>query len=104
MIASKGRYKIIKINRISVALESEMKKHVINTYVKTQKPIMWRKFFKKIAENRVYVYNNCNIPYKQFHRYCVDWYTYNVIKSNTMTNDDYNFLNNFNNQNGIYML
>ena len=29
---------------------------------------------------------------------------YNVIKSNTVKNDDYSFLNNINNQNGIFLM
>ena len=54
IIASKGVYIYIflKINRINVILESELKKHVMNTFLKMQIPTMWRKFFKNIAENR----------------------------------------------------
>ena len=89
IIASIGRYKINKINKISVVLESEIKKHVINTYSKMQIPMMWRNFFKNIAENRAYVYKYCKNPNKKFHRYRVDWYMYNVTKSNTVTNNDY---------------
>ena len=99
IIASKGVYKFLKINRKKVILESDFKKHVINTLLKMQKPIMWRKFFKNIAENRDYIYNYCNKRSYRFNRYCVDWYMYNVIKNNTVTNDDYAFLNNFDNQN-----
>ena len=64
--------------------------------------MMWRNFFENNAENRDYVYNYCNNPYKQFHRFCVDCYMYNVVKSNTATNDDYNFLHSFNNQNEFF--
>ena len=83
IIASKGKYKINKINKISIILESEIKKHVINTYWKMQIPMMWRNFFKNIFQSRHYVYNNCNSPYKKFDRYCVVWYMYNLIKNNT---------------------
>ena len=57
IIASKGVYIFPKINRTNVILESELKKHVINTFLKIQIPIMWRNFFKNIAENRDYRYN-----------------------------------------------
>ena len=58
IIASKERYRYNKINISTIVLESELKKHVINTFLKMQIPIMWRKFFKDIAENRdnIYIY------------------------------------------------
>ena len=56
IVASKENYKINRINRMSIVLESVIKKHVINTYFKMQTPMMWRKFFKHIAEKRDYVY------------------------------------------------
>ena len=90
---------------MSIIGESKIEKHVINTYLKMKIPIMWRKFFKNIAENKDYIHNHCNNFFERFNRYCVDWYMYNVIKNVTVTNDDYVFLNNFNNQNiGFYML
>ena len=54
-IASKGKYKINNINEMRVILESATKKHVTSTYIKMQKPLMWRKFFINIADNRDYV-------------------------------------------------
>ena len=75
-IASKGRKKIITINKISIILESELKKYVIETYMKIGIPMIWRKFFKKIAENRDYIYNYCaNNQHKKFNGYCIEWYT-----------------------------
>ena len=83
VVGSKGRYKNNKINSFSVVLESKMKKHVINTYLKKQIPMMSRKFFKNFAENEDYVDIYRNNPYKKFNRFFVDWYMCNVIKSNT---------------------
>ena len=80
IIATKRIYKIIKINKVSIILESEAEKHVINIYLKMKTPIMWRNFLKNFAENRDYIYNYCSNPYRKFHRYCVDWYMYNRIK------------------------
>ena len=55
IVATKGKYEKNKINRMSVVLESVIKKDVTNTYLKVQIPMMWRKFFKKFAEIRNYV-------------------------------------------------
>ena len=60
--------------------------------------MMWRKFFENIAENRDYVYKYCKNSYRNFDRYCVDWYMYKVVKNNTVTDDDYKMVNNSNNQ------
>ena len=49
-IASKGRYKTNKINKVIIILESEAKNHVINNYLKMKIPILWRKFFKKLLK------------------------------------------------------
>ena len=98
-VASKGRYKITKINNLSIIIESRIEKHVINTYLKMKIPTMWIKFFKNFAENKDYKYDHCNNRFERFNRYCVDWYMYNVIKNGTVTNDVYVFLNNFSNQN-----
>ena len=61
-----------------------------------QVSMMWRNFFENFAENRDYIYNYSNNPYNNFHRYCVEWYMYNIVKNKTVTDDDYNILNNFN--------
>ena len=73
IMASKGRFRMNKTTKVSIILESEVKKHVINTYLKTKIPTMWRKFFENIAKNRDYIYNYCNNPYRKFHRHCVYW-------------------------------
>ena len=64
IIASKGRYKIDKISEVSITIEYVINKHVIETNMKTQIPMMKRKFFKKNAENRDCIYNYCKNPYK----------------------------------------
>ena len=73
IVASKGRYKIIKRNKLSIIIESVIEKHVINTYLKMPIPIMWKKISEKIAENRNYLYNHCNNRFYKFNRYCVLW-------------------------------
>ena len=40
-------------------------------------PLLWRKLFLNIANNRDYVYNYCNRPFNKFHRHCREWYLYN---------------------------
>ena len=104
IVASKGKYKIIKINKMSAVLESAIEKHVKNTYLKMRIPMMWRKLFKNIAENRDYIYNYCKNPYNKFHRYCFEWYMYNKVKNKTLTDDDYNMLKNFNNGSIVFYM
>ena len=57
IIASKERNKINGVNKISIILESELKNNVIETYLKMKILMMWRNFFKNIAETGDYVYN-----------------------------------------------
>ena len=59
-IASNGRYKMNRVNKLIVTLEGEINKFVINIYLKLKIPIFCRKFFKHIANNRDYIYNFCN--------------------------------------------
>ena len=40
------------VNKLIVIIEGERNNFVINTYLKTKKPIFWRKFFMHIANNR----------------------------------------------------
>ena len=72
IVASKRNMKKIKTIRMSVVLENANENHVTNTYLKMQIPMMWRKFFKNIAENRYYVYKCCNNPSNNFHRHCFE--------------------------------
>ena len=37
-------------------------------------PILWRKFFLIIANNRDCVYNFCDNPHSRFDRHCREWY------------------------------
>ena len=39
-------------------------------------PILWTKFFLKLANNRDYVYNLCKRPFNDLHRHCREWYLY----------------------------
>ena len=46
-------------------------------------PMGWRRFFLILSNNTQYINNFCNNPYNKFHRYCHEWYLYNLIKNNT---------------------
>ena len=57
-------------------------------------PVLWKRFFLKIANNREYKVNLCNNPFSRFHRHCREWYMYNLLKNNTDGGDDINkFMN-----------
>ena len=44
----------------------------------------WRKFFLNIANNVEFINNYFYNPYKKFHRFCHEWYLYNLMKNNTV--------------------
>ena len=46
-------YKINRIKKIILFLESELKKDVIETYMKMGIPMMWRKFFENIVVEKI---------------------------------------------------
>ena len=59
-------------------MEGSISKNVMNTYMNCNNiKRLWRVFFSKNANNRVYVYNFCNRPYTDFHRHCREWSLYN---------------------------
>ena len=60
-------------------------------------PLLWRKFFLNIANNRDYVYKYCNRPLNDFHRHCREWY----LNNNTVE-DDIRMLNDEMNIYGAY--
>ena len=98
IIATQGRYEYIKANKLIILIEGSISRNVTKTYKKCNNNIsrLWRIFFTKIANNSDYVYNYCNGPHNSFQRHCVKWYIYNSVKNNSVTDDDYNFVNNFN--------
>ena len=62
-IASKGRFEKHKIKKLIFTAEGSIEKQIINTYLKMNIPMMWRKFFISIASNRDYKNNFCNNPF-----------------------------------------
>ena len=40
-------------------------------------PLLWRKFFLNIFNNRDYIINYCNRPFSRFDRNRREWYIYN---------------------------
>jgi len=76
-IASKNRYVVHRINRVIMIIEKDIKKFVINTYMKMCIPIMWRKFFINISKNAEFLDNYCNNKQSKFHRAYRQWYLYN---------------------------
>ena len=56
----------------------------MNTHLRMKIPMGWRRFFLNIAKNTQYITNYCNNSYNRFHRYCHEWYLYNLLKNNTI--------------------
>ena len=71
IIASQGRYELIGSNKLSILIEGNIYKNVINNYMKFNNiPVLWKKFFLKITNNRDYVNNFCNRPLNRFDQHC----------------------------------
>ena len=97
VIASRGKHGLVKPNKLIILIEGNIYKNVINTYLKCKIPILWRKFFLKIANNKDYVYYFCNNRYNSFHQHCREWYFYILMKNNNEMVYDNNYDNDFNN-------
>ena len=70
-----------KINKLSILIEGQIYKYVINTYMKCNIiRILWRKFFLNIANSRDHVNNYCNRQLNHFDKHCREWYFQNLIK------------------------
>ena len=46
-LASKGRFEMLKLNKFVITIEGSIEKHITNTYLKMNTPMMWRNFFFK---------------------------------------------------------
>ena len=78
ILASQARYDYIKIIKLIILIEGSFSKIVFNTYMKCNNiPLLWRKFFLNIANNRVYVFEYCNRTFRNFRRHCREWCLYN---------------------------
>ena len=61
IIASNGRFEYIEMNNFIIFLEGDIKKIVIRTHMKCNKiPLLWRKFFLNIVNNRDHIINYCS--------------------------------------------
>ena len=56
IVASNKRYEYMQINSFRISIKREIRKNVISFYMKCfNLPLMWRKFFTNIGNNRDYV-------------------------------------------------
>ena len=66
-----------------ISIKGEIRKNVISTYIKCYNlPLLWRKFFTNIANNRDYIIYHCNRPLQNIDRLIREWYL------NETPNDD----------------
>ena len=71
-----GRYDYIEINKFITLIEGDIKKKVESTYMKCGNiPLLWRKFFMNIVNNRDYIIKYCNRRFNKFDRLCREWYS-----------------------------
>ena len=72
-------------------MEDRIVKNLIITFMKCNEiPLLWRKFFLNIANNRDYINSLCKRPYSRFDQNCREWYLYNLTKTNTEISSDNN--------------
>ena len=75
IVASNKRYEYMQINNFMISIKGEIEKDVISTYIKCYNiPMLWRKFFLNIANNREYIINYCNRPLHKSDRLLREWY------------------------------
>ena len=87
-IASKGRYEIQKTNKFFITIERSIEKHINNTFLKMNIPMIRKNYFINIGSNRDYIYNFCKNPFEKLQKHCCEWYQYNLIKINTAFYED----------------
>ena len=80
-IASKNRFAVNKVIKLTIIIEKEINKFDINTLLKMRIPMMWRKFFFNIANNEEFITNNCIYSHRNFYRFYRDWYLYNLMRN-----------------------
>ena len=73
-IASKNRFAVNKVIKLTIIIEKEINKFVINTYLKMHIPMMWRKFFNNIANNVKFINIYCKHSHRKFQHFYQDWY------------------------------
>ena len=96
IIASNGRYEYIEINNFIILTEGDIENKVIRTSMKCGKlPLLWRKFFLNVANNRDYIINYCNRPFNKFDSICSEWYLSHNSDDNEIGVLDDNLNNNY---------
>ena len=74
--ASNGSYEYIEIYNFIILLDGDIKKNVIITYKKcNNNPLLWRKFFLNIVNNRDQIFNYCNRLFNKFDKLCPEWFS-----------------------------
>ena len=96
IIASNGRYEYRQINNFMISIKGEIRKNVISTYMKCyiyKLPLLWRKFFMNIGNDRDYTFNHCKTPLHKFDRLLREWYLNKNPDDNEMRILDDNLTN-----------
>ena len=74
ILASNKRYEFMQISNFMISIKGENEKDIISTYMKCFNiPMLWRKFFLNIANNRNYIFDYCNRPLHKFDRLLREW-------------------------------
>ena len=75
IVASSERYEYMEVISFIILIGGDVKKNVISTYMKCGRiPLLWRKFFLNVANDRDHLIKYCNRPFNKFDRHCREWY------------------------------
>ena len=69
IVASNDRYEYIETKKIVNLIGGDIRKNVISAYI----PLLWRKFFLNIANNRDDIIKYRRRPFIKFDRLCREW-------------------------------
>jgi len=84
-IASKNRFVVNRIIKLTIIIEKDIKKFLINTYLKTKLLMCVRRFFFNIANNAEFLDIYCDDTNNKLHRAYRQWYLYNRNRSSIIT-------------------
>ena len=72
-VARERSFRFLHINKLTIKFYSHLRYKNLGYYLKSQKPMCHRQFFRVISQNPEYVENFSNDMEKPFHFACQKW-------------------------------
>ena len=80
-VAQENGLIFIQVNKLRKKIYSDLSNVNLHYYLKLRKPIMHRRFLRKLSQNKQYVEQFCNVRNNPFHFACRKWYLYSNPQS-----------------------